>query len=34
MKAKEFQESKTAIMEVIAGMIGVSVRDMTQAEAA
>jgi len=34
MKAKEFQESKTAIMEVIAGMIGVSVRDMTHAEAA
>jgi hypothetical protein len=34
MKAKEFQESKTAIMEVIASMIGVSVRDMTQAEAA
>lgn len=34
MKAKEFQESKTAIMEVIAGMIGVSVRDMIQSEAA
>lgn len=34
MKKDEFQASKTAIMEVIASMIGVPVRDMIHAEAA
>lgn len=34
MNKDEFQASKTAIMEVIAGMIGVPVRDMVHAEAA
>lgn len=34
MNKEEFQASKTALMEVIAGMIGVPVRDLAQAEAA
>lgn len=34
MNAKDFQSSKTAIMEIIASMIGVAVRDMVEAKAA
>lgn len=34
MKKQEFQESKTAIMDVVAGLLGVSPEDLTRARAA